>query len=274
MPETYETHPPRASLQGVVRCLWRHRATGEGRRVERIPPDGCAEIIVNLGAPYKEETPAGALVLQPAALFAGQLTRPLTLVAEGDVETIGIRFEPDGARDFFGAPMRLATDRRIGLDRLSGVDAPVIIARLSAAGKEDCFALLEDMVEARIAGAPRDAAVVEAIRRLTNDGNVAAPEISSRQLQRRFKDRVGVSMREFSSILRFRRVFDRIEAEPDWARVALAAGYFDQAQMARDFRRYLGCTAREWARVRVGLAAAIANEMSQSYKNEALAGAK
>jgi len=274
MPERYKTRLPRASLSGVVRRLWRYCGGGGGMRVERIPPDGCAEIIVNLGAAYKERTPEGALIDQPAALFAGQLTKPLALVAEGGVETIGLRFEPDGARDFFAAPMSLATDRRIGLDRLLGVDAPRLMARLAAAGEDERFAVLEDMVEARIAGAPKDAAVAEAVRKLTNGEPVRAKGISSRQLQRRFKDRVGVSMREFSSILRFRRIFDRIETEPDWTRVSLAAGYFDQAQMAKDFRRYLGATAREWARARVGLGHAIAGEMSHSYKKDAAPAAK
>ncbi|HWQ87614.1 hypothetical protein, partial [Brevundimonas sp.] len=71
--------------------------------------------------------------------------------------------------------------------------------------------------------------------------------------------------RMLRSILRFRRVFDHAEG-PDalgWLEAGLEAGYFDQPQLARDFRRFLGCTATEWARDQVGLARRIA---SQSYK--------
>jgi hypothetical protein len=75
-----------------------------------------------------------------------------------------------------------------------------------------------------------------------------------------------VSPRLLRSVFRFRRVFDRAadpgEAE-GWLSAGLEAGYFDQPQMARDFRRFLGCTATQWARDQVGLARAIA---SQSYK--------
>ena len=46
----------------------------------------------------------------------------------------------------------------------------------------------------------------------------------------------------------------------------LAAGYFDQPQMARDFRRFLGCTATEWAREQMELARQLA---SQTYKPDA-----
>ena len=89
-----------------------------------------------------------------------------------------------------------------------------------------------------------------------------------RALQRRFADRVGVSPRMLRSIFRFRRVFDHAAhpGKPDaegWLGAGLEAGYFDQPQMARDFRRFLGCTATEWAREQQALARAIA---SQSYK--------
>jgi AraC-like DNA-binding protein len=86
-------------------------------------------------------------------------------------------------------------------------------------------------------------------------------------LQRRFRDRVGVPPRILRSIFRFRRVFDHA-AEPGpealgWLEAGLEAGYFDQPQLARDFRRFLGCTATEWARDQAGLARRLA---SQSYK--------
>ena len=88
-----------------------------------------------------------------------------------------------------------------------------------------------------------------------------------RALQRRFLDRVGVSPRMLRSVMRFRRVFDHaLEPTPEaggWLEAGLGAGYFDQPQMARDFRRFLGCTATEWAREQVELARAIA---SQTYK--------
>ncbi len=86
-----------------------------------------------------------------------------------------------------------------------------------------------------------------------------------RALQRRFLDRVGVSPRMLRSVMRFRRVFDHALEPEDggWLEAGLDAGYFDQPQMARDFRRFLGCTATEWAREQVELARAIA---SQTYK--------
>ena len=66
------------------------------------------------------------------------------------------------------------------------------------------------------------------------------------------------------SIFRFRRVFDHAarpgEDVEGWLEAGLQAGYFDQPQMARDFRRFLDCTATDWARDQHALARAIASQ--------------
>ena len=105
------------------------------------------------------------------------------------------------------------------------------------------------------------------VARLEADGAADAMNPGARRaLQRRFLDRVGVSPRLLRSIFRFRRVFDHArdpDAAVDWLEAGLSAGYFDQPQMAREFRRFLGCTATVWAREQIELARAIA---SQTYK--------
>lgn len=255
----YLTCPPRASLAGIVRCVWRYRSSSGERRVEPIPPDGCPEFIVNTRSPAFEFAAEGGWRPQAAAVFAGQLTRPLTLAVEGPVETIGVRFEPDGAREFFGASMKRATDRRIPISEIRNIDVEALVGALRLQDWEDQVETALDIVAAAIpAGMEKDPLVADAMSRLAEDRPIAIDGLTIRQLQRRFVDRVGVSMREYRSILRFRRVFDDIEARPDWAQSALAAGYFDQAQMARDFRRYLGCTASQWARQKAGLATSLA----------------
>jgi methylphosphotriester-DNA--protein-cysteine methyltransferase len=83
--------------------------------------------------------------------------------------------------------------------------------------------------------------------------------VGRRQLERRFRDAVGVPPRLFASILRFRRVFDVLEGPEAarWADAALAAGYFDQSHLIRDSRRFLGCTPAQFIATRGDLAAAL-----------------
>ena len=54
-------------------------------------------------------------------------------------------------------------------------------------------------------------------------------------------------------------MFEALQA-PDvasWTDAAQAAGYFDHPQMARDFRRFLGCTPSEFVAAQQGLAASL-----------------
>ena len=261
--DRYREFAPPAALRPFVRVIWTYAAPDPSMTIQRIAPDGCPELIFDLGAPYAEEGPDGTFHLQPYALFAGQMTRPLVMRPTGPTELVAIRFEPDGARDFLGLPLATATDRRLDMTaRLAGFAPPpgdpegqaaAFVAWLDDLRRRGDWAI-DPVIRAEIEAAAED-----------NPISCRSPG-DRRALQRRFADRVGVSPRMLRSIFRFRRVFDHAatpSADTSWLEAGLDAGYFDQPQMARDFRRFLGCTATEWAREQHELARAIA---SQTYK--------
>ena len=262
--DRYQEFEPPVALRPFVRAIWTYAAPAPEPTVQRIAPDGCPELILDIGAPYEEQGEDGVFRLQPRALFAGQMTRPLALRPVGPVELVAVRFEPDGARDWLGHAAADATDRRLDMTaRLAGVTAP-------ADDPEGQVAVMVRVLEdhRRRTGWSLDPAVRAEIEAAAADrpGTDRSPG-EQRALQRRFHDRVGIPPRTLRSIFRFRRVFD-LAAEPGpealgWLEAGLEAGYFDQPQLARDFRRFLDCTATEWARDQAGLARRLA---SQSYK--------
>lgn len=259
--ERYHEFAPPAALRPFVRVIWTYAAPDPSPTIQRIAPDGCPELIFDLGAPYAEQDDDGLFRLQPSAVFAGQMTRPLVMRPTGPTELVAVRFEPDGARGFLGRPLSEATDRRLDMvERMAGFTAP-------AGDPEDQVTALVRWLEDQVSGWAIDPTVRAEVEAAAKDRPmpVRSPT-EQRALQRRFADRVGVSPRLLRSVFRFRRVFDHA-ADPDaaegWLAAGLEAGYFDQPQMARDFRRFLGCTATEWAREQHELARAIA---SQTYK--------
>lgn len=258
--DRYQEIAPPPGLAPFVRTLWTYAAPAPSGEIQRIAPDGCPELVFDLGTPYQERDADGSFRPQPPALFAGQMTRPLEMRAAGPVELVAVRFHPDGARDFLGRPMVEATDRRLDMTaRMAG------FAPSSGDPAGQVAAVLGWLEDQRTRGRwTIDAGVREALATIEDDGPRSSAD--RRALQRRFRDRVGVAPRTLRSILRFRRVFDHA-ANPDaatgWLEAGLEAGYFDQPQMARDFRRFLGCTATERAREQTELARRIA---SQSYK--------
>lgn len=264
--ERYEERAPPEALRPFIRCLWTYAAPDPSGDVQRIAPDGCPELIIDLGAPYEEEGEDGVFRPQPSVIFAGQMTRPMAIRPAGPVEILAARFEPDGARDFLGFPLTQATDLRLDLrDRLAGFTAP------SGDPEAQMDRLADWLEQQRLAGAwGLDPLVRAALETGSDEALSSRPTPAERRaLQRRFADRVGISSRALRSVLRFRRVFDRAASDDGevegWLEAGLEAGYFDQPQMARDFRRYLGCTATQWARDQVELARRLA---SQSYKPE------
>lgn len=252
----YRERPPRATLRDFVHCIWTFEAPADDTP-QPIAPDGRCELILQCGALYRE----GDGSLQPRVLFAGQVTSPLTLSATGAVSVVGVRFRPEAARAFIGRTADRTTDKRIALSELHGVEID------TRGGFAAVVERAQDHVEARVRGARIDADVRAAVEALVAGGEATPPaEVSERQRQRRFKSEVGVSPRQLQSVLRFRRVFDEIDktGPPGWVEAALAAGYFDQPQMARDFRRFLGVSSRQWAAQRAGLARALA--APETYK--------
>lgn len=266
--EDYAEIPPPAALRPFIRTIWTYRAASPQGAVQRIAPDGCPELVFDRAAPYEEQDQAGVWRVQPLVIFAGQMTRPMALRPTGPVDVLAVRFEPDGARDFLGLPLSAATDQRLDMTGRGLPDQiePLLAVLETARRTQDWR--LDPEVRAHVDAVHADAGHADA-------GHVDTPSETldparRRRLQRAFRDRVGVSLQTLRSVLRFRRVFDHaIHAEDDrmdWLSAGLEAGYFDQPQMARDFRRFLGCTATDWAREQHELAHHIA---SSSYKPQA-----
>jgi len=260
--ERYQEHQPPAALRPFVRTIWTYAAPAPAPAVQRIAPDGCPELILDIGSPYEEQGEDAVFRLQPRASFAGRRPRHLALRPVGPVELVAVRFEPDGARNWLGHAACEATDRRLDMTaRLAGVTAP---AGDPAAQVAVMVQLLEDHRRGNAWSLdPTVRAEIEAAS--ADRPSPARSPADQRSLQRRFSDHVGIPPRMLRSILRFRRVFDHAHSPEalGWLEAGLEAGYFDQPQLARDFRRFLGCTATEWARDQIGLARRIA---SQSYK--------
>jgi AraC-like DNA-binding protein len=66
---------------------------------------------------------------------------------------------------------------------------------------------------------------------------------SRKHLATRIRDAVGIGPRSFRRLLRFQALTGlagTIGERPDWASLALEAGYFDQSHMIREFREFSG----------------------------------
>ncbi len=238
---------------------WRERATAPFRRLEA--PSSIVPLILNLGPPIRVTTP-GYGPAEGAAL--GSFTAGLSdsyAVTESLGESVGIQVNltPLGAYRMLGVPMHLLTGRVATLDEILGAAAGSLLARLAETADWSArFDLLDAFLAERCAlGRAPDAGVVWAWRRLeASAGGAAIGGIaealgwSHRRLIARFREQIGLAPKTVARVLRFHRVVSALRERPqvDWADVACAAGYFDQAHLIRDFGAFAGTTPTEFQR--------------------------
>ena len=259
MSPRYLEFPPPPELTPWIACFWIYENPSETDG-QPVVPDGRCELILQLASPYRE---VGEVSDQPAMLLAGQLTRPLQLVPTGPIRVLAARFRTEGAHAYVQQPSDTLTDQRTPLGLLKGPRADRLLARaIAAKGDAARLALLASHIWEEVRSNPVDAVLTQAVEALRAGpfslaGLSAATGLSPRALQRLFALKVGLPPRELASILRFRRVFDALAdtTVETWTAAAQAAGYFDHPQMARDFQRFVGCSASDFVANRGGLAA-------------------
>jgi AraC-like DNA-binding protein len=92
--------------------------------------------------------------------------------------------------------------------------------------------------------------LVESAARRLESRKVAAVAkdlgISERHLRRVFREEVGMSPKDFFSLVRFERALEaaRRARDSSWSDIAVDAGYYDQAHLIADFRSIAGATPR------------------------------
>ena len=259
----YEARPPRVGLEPFVRCLWRLRGASHEIEPQPIVPDGCFELIVHLGEPLLETVVENAVeravyaagdrdavpaaTRQERALLAATLTRTVVVAASGDVDVIGIRFNPGRAYPFLAVAPWEIVDRVAPAHDVIAPELVMLTSRLEPGRIEYLFAVVERALLARLARAGNDARFDRMASALVAIDGPAVTRIadgagiSLRQFERLFKSRAGVSAKVLQRVVRFHRVASRLLGDAsvgtrDLATLALDGGFFDQAHMSHEFR--------------------------------------
>ena len=122
---------PRAPLNRFVRMLWYAKAPQVTSGRERILPNGCVQVIVNLARDYLLDCPEG----QPDRAMAPALVvgcrSVYEIVDRSDMaELVGIVFEPGGFASFVGGLVDRFANQSIPLEDLWGPQARSLRERL------------------------------------------------------------------------------------------------------------------------------------------------
>jgi AraC-like DNA-binding protein len=225
MSATYRESPAPEALSSHACCVWANVAGPDGH-VERVLPDGCADVVWIEGE---------------GIVVAGPATREVLVDIPAGSAALGVRFGPGAAGAALGVAAHDLRDRTVALEDVWGAAATELAERMAGAAPAGRLALLAAAVARRLDAARGPDALVARASALLGAGmpvTAASREVAltDRHLRRRFHDAVGYGPKTLQRVLRLRRFLDVAEsgAGSDLARVAAEAGYSDQSHLTRE----------------------------------------
>lgn len=254
----YTQQTPPADLRAWIRLVWTLSIdTSAPGDPEPVIPDGCPEMIFNLGDPFQHRS-AGSdeFRVQPACIVNGQLRSAVALRSLGVVKLVGIRLQPWALGSVAGVPANLLTDNWLSLETVSSQMMPDLRDHLlSMSETENVVAVVAHHFRLMIARRREPDSRLRQIVRHVGGSSITASAtqigtamgLSERTLQRMFATEVGLSAKQFGKVLRVQQAV-RIRQSGDshtWGRAAVEVGYYDQSHFNKDFRAVVGCAPTE-----------------------------
>jgi len=240
---------PSPILRSWIRSLWYCRAPGVAHCRERVLPNGCMQIVLNLSRDYLTDCGEdGAVKGRLAeAIIVGARAR-YEVVDTSDMEELaGIVIQPGGFARLFRERADLLFERSIALDDIWR--SPKLMEAIREAPTPvKALCTLDTFLQGLVPeGARRSELVDHAIHLFQSEGlDVASCArsvgVSSRRLSQVFREEVGMAPKTWSRLRRFQVAVRALHKKVDipWATLALDCGYYDQSHFSNDFRAFSG----------------------------------
>ncbi len=188
----------------------------------------------------------------PVAFVAGPATSAAMVFPVGPAVRVDVKLKPIGAARLFGPVLDELADRRVELDALLPArSATRFVDQLVDAGWDHRLALVEGLLADQVAAAPAiEERVAWAWQQLWQSCGavpighlVAEVGWSHRHFIRQFRRHTGLTPKAAGQLIRLSTTLAALQAgEGSLAGLAVRAGYYDQAHMARELRRAVDAT--------------------------------
>lgn len=262
--DNYMEFAPCDALKPYVRCFWgtmrpvrQQRTDGVTKRI--ITPDTCMDIIFDVD--FTNNTIEDR--------FCGIDDRTFSIVRRNDADkkvfSFAIRFYAWGVSAFSEESLR---DTRNGLFdvgcHFSRIKKQVQPFLFDVKNIYELIPVVEKILLENYDGQKENAYVLQAIEAMIrHKGNLTVGEltrrlhIGDRQLQRLFREYVGVSPKSLASMVRYQYLWNDVLSDQafDIHNAVYRYGYSDQAHLLHDFRKYHSMNiadARNYAAQHVG----------------------
>ena len=244
---------PSQNLSPYIELFWKgdFNINSAGLLKQRVIPNGYVELIIHLSDSHCELLSSSSFVSSPDYTLIGMYTQPYNVHFKETVSVFGIRFKPEGLLPILGIPASEFHEGYINIESLSLMNFRDFSNRLrELKNSQSMITESEKHFLKCIEGSKINLyylnRAAEIIRR--RDGLISIDElagnvfIGKRQLEREFKEKLGLSPKNYMRLARLNKVNRLIQDGKrfDLSELSYICGYSDQAHFIRDFKHFTG----------------------------------
>jgi len=246
-------YKPGKQLQPFVEIYWEGNFNDYARDIlsVHIVPNGFVELIIHKTTLHCDLEYQKGWAQSPNYTIIGLHTKPYEVKFSSNVKVFGIRFKPEGVYNIFGIPasefmgnyedmsMVLGHDFDLFCDQLRDKNTPFERIKLS----ENYLYNTAQKNKTHLTYVNHAADIIRKTKGLIRIEDVSNQSyISLRQLEREFKNKVGISPKHYLRIARMNEVQRLLEnnRKLNLTKIAHQSGYTDQAHFIRDFKNITG----------------------------------
>ena len=206
-------------------------------------PDGNSGMVFHYGDPF---------VQHPESFIYGQVSKFRRIQSGGKIGMLVVVFQPHGSHLLLGIPANELSDEICTLSDFWGAEARTLEDQvLHAADNPRRIEILEKFLTKKLSAClDADPVIRESLELIyahhgltpINELNILL-QVSERQLERKFKENIGISPKNFSNIIRlqfFLKLFRTKSPEQSLTAIGYESGFYDQAHLIREFRKSVG----------------------------------
>jgi len=246
---------PKLLLKNYIEKMWVFKSSGKMPTddMKLVVPNGNIKLTVSYKNGIVAEVDGKPFYSNEHDItLTGLIDVPVILDADKDVatETIGIEFNPKGAYRFFSLSFNDIQNRIYSLSDIFGNAAKQLTEQINnTISLQQKIDLIQNFLLKQLSLHNEDSIFDYCIEKiLTSRGSVTVKELesktgySSRWLNMKFKDKLGVSPKNLSSIVRFNQYYQSfiLGSEESLFKNDFHQLYYDQSHLIKDFKRFTG----------------------------------
>lgn len=236
----YKEIKPYQELDPFIHFYWELKGNVLERRWERVFPDGCAGIVMNVGGTCLTDN--GSVSMEFGKTYVvGAMTSFKDSFIDSDTHLLGVCLKPATFANFYSyASQKELTNDTVAFEKVNSFNVDKI--------RNNPFNYFDIFFSNRIKSNNNP------LQSVINDihatkGQIGIYELSKRnfttvkQLERNFKKLIGLSPKAYSNIIRFQyalRLIKNSDKNRSLLEIAFECGYYDHSHLTHEIKRNTG----------------------------------